>query len=96
MILKNFFGPSLNSSVADIIYIDVDQICFDLFLPLTCALLLIFGAKRKSSCLLIIWFIIVFICYVQYLYVVFASDWDRAEVSDALSYFLFLKIPVFL
>ena len=56
------------------------QVFFDILFPLACALLLIYGAKRKDSCLLIIWFGIAFISYVQYLYVFFASDWDKAEV----------------
>merc|ERR1712010_177896 len=64
----------------------IRQICFDFFLPMTCALLLIFGARQKSSCLLLTWFIIVFCCYVQYLWVVFASDWDRAEDWVAICY----------
>ena len=57
-----------------------DQVFFDILFPLACALLLIYGAKRKNSCLLLIWFGIAFISYVQYLYVFFASDWDKAEV----------------
>merc|ERR1712037_679400 len=64
----------------------IRQICFDFFLPMTCALLLIFGARQKSSCLLLTWFIIVFCCYVQYLWVVFASDWDRAGDWVAICY----------
>merc|ERR1712037_901762 len=64
----------------------IRQICFDFFLPMTCALLLIFGARQNSSCLLLTWFIIVFCCYVQYLWVVFASDWDRAEDWVAICY----------
>merc|ERR1712210_78003 len=31
----------------------IRQICFDFFLPMTCALLLIFGARQNSSCLLL-------------------------------------------
>merc|ERR1719209_2759077 len=58
----------------------------ELFIPLTCALLLIYGAKRKSSCLLLIWFIIVFISYVQYLVVVFESNWDKASDWVAIGY----------
>ena len=57
-----------------------DQVFFDILFPLACALLLIYGAKRKDPCLLIIWFGIAFISYVQYLYVFFASDWDKPEV----------------
>jgi len=64
----------------------IRQIFFDLFIPLTCALLLIYGAKRKSSCLLLIWFIIVFISYIQYLAVVFESNWDKAEDWVAIGY----------
>ena len=77
------------SSILFSINIDVNQIFFDLFIPLTCALLLIYGAKRKSSCLLLIWFIIVFISYVQYLVVVFESNWDKASVIDVVSFFSF-------
>merc|ERR1719397_259708 len=64
----------------------IRQIFFDLFIPLTCALLLIYGAKRKSSCLLLIWFIIVFVSYIQYLVVVFESNWDKASDWVAIGY----------
>ena len=60
------------------------QVFFDLLFPLACALCLIFGAKRGSRCLLISWFCIVFVSYIQYLYVFFASDWSEADVSSVI------------
>merc|ERR1711971_931253 len=60
--------------------------CVGPYIRQTCALLLIYGAKRKSSCLLLIWFIIVFISYIQYLAVVFESNWDKAEDWVAIGY----------
>ena len=64
------------------------QVFFDLLFPLACALCLIFGAKRGSRCLLISWFCIVFVSYIQYLYVFFASDWSEADVSSVNSFVL--------
>merc|ERR1712226_622033 len=67
----------------------IRQVFFDILFPLACALLLIYGAKRKDPCLLIIWFGIAFISYVQYLYVFFASDWDKAEDWVAIGYVVY-------
>ena len=64
------------------------QVFFDLLFPLACALCLIYGAKRGSRCLLISWFCIVFVSYIQYLYVFFASDWSEADVSSVNSFVL--------
>merc|ERR1712226_1386816 len=67
----------------------IRQVFFDILFPLACALLLIYGAKRKDPCLLLIWFGIAFISYVQYLYVFFASDWDKAEDWVAIGYVVY-------
>ena len=66
------------------------QVFFDLLFPLACALCLIYGAKRGSRCLLISWFCIVFVSYIQYLYVFFASDWSEADVSSVNSFVIFV------
>ena len=72
------------------------QVFFDLLFPLACALCLIYGAKRGSRCLLISWFCIVFVSYIQYLYVFFASDWSEADVSSVNSFVLsYLSLHTF-
>jgi len=74
----------------------VQKVFFDLLFPLACALCLIFGAKKGSRCLLISWFCIVFVSYIQYLYVFFASDWSEADVSSVNSFVLsYLSLHAF-
>jgi len=67
----------------------VQKVFFDLLFPLACALCLIYGAKRGSRCLLISWFCIVFVSYIQYLYVFFASDWSEADDWVAICYVVY-------
>merc|ERR1712223_1434909 len=67
----------------------VQKVFFDLLFPLACALCLIYGAKRGSRCLLISWFCIVFVSYIQYLYVFLSSYWSEADYWVAICYVVY-------
>merc|ERR1712072_1537844 len=49
---------------------------FDAFFGILCALLLVFGAKMRNSCLLISWLIITIGCSIKYIVVVCENDWS--------------------
>ena len=53
---------------------------FDAFFGIICSLLLIFGSRTKSRCLLISWMIIAFCTSFKYIWVVLYNDWESVEV----------------
>merc|ERR1712179_119935 len=62
---------------------------FDAFFGVLCALLLIFGASRRSRCLLIFWIIITACCSVKYIVIFCMNDWTSLEDWISIVYLLF-------
>jgi len=62
---------------------------FDAFFGILCALLLVFGAKMRNSCLLISWLIITIGCSIKYIVVVCENDWSSIEDWISITYLLF-------
>merc|ERR1719334_320959 len=62
---------------------------FDAFFGILCALLLVFGAKMRNSCLLISWLIITVGCSIKYIVVVCENDWSSIEDWISITYLLF-------
>merc|ERR1712179_343428 len=62
---------------------------FDAFFGIICALLLIFGAKMRNSCLLISWMLITIGCSIKYIVVVCTNDWSSLEDWISITYLLF-------
>ena len=57
---------------------------FDGFFGTLCALLLIFGGKSESSCMLVSWLVLTGCCTLKYLYVLLFNDWTDVEVRTTL------------
>ena len=62
------FGPLIKYAV------------FDAFFGIICSLMLIFGARTRSHCLLICWMILTFFISFKYVWVVVTHDWTALEV----------------
>ena len=54
---------------------------FDAFTGIICALMLIFGSRTNSRCLLISWMIITVFASFKYIWVVLDHDWTALEVN---------------
>lgn len=67
----------------------------DALFGVACSLMLIFGAKRRSFCLLILWMIITLLISIKYIWVVVTHDWTKLEDWISIVYLLFY-ISVFL
>eukprot|EP00092_Neocalanus_flemingeri_P048189 GFUD01054915.1.p1 GENE.GFUD01054915.1~~GFUD01054915.1.p1 ORF type:complete len:211 (+),score=45.79 GFUD01054915.1:202-834(+) len=65
---------------------------FDAFFGIACSLLLIFGAKRKNKCLLVLWMIITFFISIKYIYVVVGNDWTATEDWISITYLIFYAL----
>merc|ERR1711997_659710 len=62
---------------------------FDGFFGTLCALLLIFGGKSESSCMLVSWLVLTGGCSLNYLYVLLFNDWTDIEDYISLAFLLF-------
>jgi len=62
---------------------------FDAFFGVLCALILMVGAKRRNSCLLITWIIITIICSIKYIVTICLNDWTSLEDWIAITYLVF-------
>lgn len=67
----------------------------DALFGVACGLMLIFGAKLKNHCLLILWMIVTGFASVKYIWIVCTRDWTRLEDWISISYLLFY-LAVFL